>query len=269
MQNLLAAADSAYWNGSPILSDLAYDTLREALNAPANIGPAAPRPAETRAHWPMLSLQKAEGPALSIFIAQENSRELIIEPKVDGLAIELHYQNGKLQHACTRGDGHGGIDLTDLISLSPHATTKTTEPITVHAELYLADTALRRISRARRQYTSPRAAIGSIINAANREEYAAELSIAVHDVLPIPGETDIRQAYERAHRAGLPTLPHLATPANRITRQTMRTFFTSAIADYPADGIVLKSPDLARRRSLGATATAPKWALAIKDYALA
>lgn len=115
----------------------------------------------------------------------------------------------------------------------------------------------------------PRAAIGSIINALNRADYAADLSLAVHDVLPIPGETDIRESYQRAEDAGLPILPHFILTAKTVTMQSLRTFFTAALEDYPVDGVVLKAPSFRTRSRLGSTATAPNWAIAIKDYLLA
>lgn len=270
VQQLIDRADAAYWQGNPLLSDLAYDTLRDAINSPVDsIGPRNPQPAQRSLRAPMLSLDKADRTTLPTFLGTIGAGELIIEPKVDGIALELHYSAGTLTHAATRGNGHGGMDLTDLIAATPYASIRTTEELTVHAELYVTDAALHRISRTRRQYTSPRAAIGSIINAANRADYAKELAIAVHDVIPSQGETDIRQAYNRAARAGLPILPHLAIPARDVSLDTMRKFFTAALADFPADGIVLKTPSLRTRRALGATATAPRWAIAVKDYLLA
>lgn len=270
VQQFLDTADAAYWQGEPLISDLAYDTLRAALNEPEqSIGPRTQTQPQRALIFPMLSLDKADRTTLPTFLGIIGTAPLLIEPKVDGIAIELHYEAGKLTHAVTRGNGKGGMDLLDLISCTQYATIRTSAPLTVHAELYITDAALHRLARERREYTSPRAAIGSLINALNRTDYAADLSIAVHDVLPIPGETDIRESYQRAEDAGLPLLPHIILTAKTVTLQSLRTFFTAALEDYPVDGVVLKAPDLRTRSRLGSTATSPNWAIAVKNYLLA
>lgn len=270
LTDFLQAADAAYWAGEPVLSDLAYDTLRAALAVPEQVGPLQHvKKIDMLAMYPMLSLDKADARTLPVWLGSMGSAALLLEAKVDGVAVELHYEGGRLVHAVTRGDGHGGMDLMDLLSLTRWATADTAAPLTVHAELYVTRDGLARLGRERREYVSPRAAIGSIINLVDYSAVADVVALAVHDVVPVAGESSIVEGYARAQAAGLPLLPHAILHPRIVDLATLRSWYWAAVSDMPADGVVLKAVDLRTRERMGATATAPRWAVAVKDYTLA
>lgn len=268
MTDLLAAADAAYWAGNPIMTDREFDARCAVEQVPAHIGAFAAAPGACKLQFPMLSLAKGELLNLPDWLFRLDGR-ILIEPKVDGLAVELQYIGGVLTAAITRGNGKGGMDIAPLLSRTPWARLAARVDITAHVELYIPADALSCLAARGRKYASPRSAVAAIVNATSGGDFADCLAIAVHEVMPIDGERDIFAGYDRAHAAGLPVLPHLSMLARDVDVETLRRALRAFRADFPVDGVVLKLTDLQRRAELGATRTAPRYAVAFKDYTLA
>ena len=105
LRKTLREASSAYYSGSPIMTDTEFDALARA----ANFEEVGTREGRIPHAFRMYSLQK-------IFEGQEcpfNSNKVIVTPKLDGSAISILYVHGELQRVLTRGDGKCGIDITD------------------------------------------------------------------------------------------------------------------------------------------------------------
>jgi DNA ligase (NAD+) len=138
LADMIAAADIAYHTqDAPLMSDAAYDALRQRLNALeaafphlkdaatalSRVGAApAEKFGKIRHKQPMLSLDNAfsDGDAREFvarvrrFLGWPEGEPLAFsaEPKIDGLSLSLRYEKGRLVHAATRGDGETGEDVT-------------------------------------------------------------------------------------------------------------------------------------------------------------
>ncbi|SVD74824.1 uncharacterized protein METZ01_LOCUS427678, partial [marine metagenome] len=111
LKKTLREASSAYYSGSPIMTDQEFDALARA----ANFNEVGTREGRIPHAFRMYSLQK-------IFEGQKSpfsSNEVIVTPKLDGSAISILYVHGELQRVLTRGDGKCGIDITDKGSMLP------------------------------------------------------------------------------------------------------------------------------------------------------
>ena len=205
--------------------------------------------------------------------------EWLCELKVDGLAINLRYENGVLTRALTRGNGVTGEDVTlnvKTIKGLPHRLTGENIPslIEVRGEVYFPLAAFAELNESLEEsgktlFANPRnAAAGSLRQKDPRVTAARPLSMIVHGIGAIEGPTFSTQseAYEALKSWGLPT-------SNRFTVVKDRAGVLDYIAYYQAhrhdvehdiDGIVIKVNQLAQQSALGFTSRAPKWAIAYK-----
>ena len=105
LENKLRKASSAYYSGSPIMTDQEFDALARATNF-KEVGTREGRIPHAFRMW---SLQKVfEGDKCPF-----TNKGVIVTPKLDGSAISILYIEGELQRVLTRGDGKCGIDITD------------------------------------------------------------------------------------------------------------------------------------------------------------
>ena len=124
LKNKIASANKAYRSGNPVMSDQAWDDLLETLQKQIskddfNIFRDSLHEVKGKVKHPFimgsLDKLKAEEPAEVKKFIKEHCRILNVSAKVDGISCRLHYENGKLVSASTRGDGTFGEDLTDKI----------------------------------------------------------------------------------------------------------------------------------------------------------
>ena len=105
LENKLREASSAYYSGSPIMTDQEFDALARATN----FNEVGTREGRIPHAFRMWSLQKVfEGDKCPF-----TNKGVIVTPKLDGSAISILYIEGELQRVLTRGDGKCGIDITD------------------------------------------------------------------------------------------------------------------------------------------------------------
>src|SRR5215218_5660672 len=126
----IVALRDAYYGGEPLVADADYDALEDELRALVAANPElAPDPnplesvgapavlhAPVRHSRPMLSLEKATSPEQVVaFFDRFPGQSVVVMPKLDGLSLALVYEDGRLAHAVTRGDGTTGEDVTVLV----------------------------------------------------------------------------------------------------------------------------------------------------------
>jgi DNA ligase (NAD+) len=120
LAELLHQLSEAYYNGEGVVSDAEFDSLQDTLRAiaPASLeleAVGAPTRGKGIMHAvPMLSLQKCttyDGFRKWL----KDVETFVVRPKYDGIAMSLTYEDGKLVHAVTRGDGRIGEDVTDVL----------------------------------------------------------------------------------------------------------------------------------------------------------
>jgi DNA ligase (NAD+) len=287
----------------PTISDAAYDALMRELVAletqyPALVTPDSPTQRvagqlregfHTVAHHaPMLSLDSTTDPdAVRQFDARLRaaagpSLRYVLEPKFDGLSIEVVYERGQLVSASTRGDGERGEDVTAnvrTIRAVPLRLRQTTVPVprqlAVRGEVLMrrADFAAlnERLRRAGNlPFANPRnAAAGSVRQLDARITAARALDVRFYDVLAVEGRAKASTASDHAEwlRAwGLRTSPHrrYGSTAADILAYRERMAMARDSLDVEIDGVVAKVDSLAARRRLGNTARHPRWAIGVK-----
>lgn len=203
---------------------------------------------------------------------------LTVEPKVDGVAISLLYENGQLVRAATRGDGTMGDDVTlNIKTLKgiPH-TLKGEAParVEVRGEVYLPKKEFARINEERDEeglptFANPRnAAAGSLKQLDSRIVAKRGLSALFYGCGAFEGTAPKthREYLDFLRHAGLPVSDKLwiaesveqALEAIRELGKIRHDF------PYETDGAVVKVDRFAQRDQLGSTSKAPRWAIAYK-----
>ncbi len=211
------------------------------------------------------------------------SPALLCELKVDGLAINLLYEEGRLVRALTRGDGRTGEDVTPnvkTIASVPHKLTATAEfPVPdlleVRGEVFLPGAAFERLNvsmteAGRPVFANPRnAAAGSLRQKDPRVTATRDLGMVCHGIGERRGFEPKAQshAYEALAAWGLPTSEQVRVLA---TLKEVEAYIENAgehrhsIVAYEIDGVVVKVDEVALQRRMGSTSRAPRWAIAFK-----
>ncbi|MCW2843048.1 MAG: NAD-dependent ligase LigA, partial [Nocardioides sp.] len=208
---------------------------------------------------------------------------LLCELKVDGLAINLLYEDGRLVRALTRGDGRTGEDVTPnvkTIDSVPHRLTGTDEfpvprLIEVRGEVFLPVLAFQRLNEEQADagkpvFANPRnAAAGSLRQKDPRVTATRALGMVCHGIGARQGFEPKAQshAYQALAAWGLPTSDQVRVLA---TLREVEGFVENAgehrhtMVPYEIDGVVVKVDDVTLQRRLGSTSRAPRWAIAFK-----
>jgi DNA ligase (NAD+) len=206
----------------------------------------------------------------------------LCELKIDGLAVNLLYQNGQLTRALTRGDGRTGEDITlNLRTLRevPDRLTATEEfpvpaLVEVRGEVYfrLADFAALNASlveAGKPPFANPRnTAAGSLRQKDPRVTASRNLRLICHGLGKRDGFSPIRQsqAYDALRAWGLPVSEHTVIRRGVDEIVTHVGYWGEHRHDisHEIDGIVVKVDEVALQRRLGSTSRAPRWAIAYK-----
>ena len=238
---------------------------------------------------PMLSLESVTDPdAVRRFDervrkAVGGSRlQYVLEPKFDGLSLELVYRNGVLDRASTRGDGEHGEGVTENVKTIrsvplglDDASQRIPRLLSVRGEAMMRIADFRALNaRLERDgqplFANPRnAAAGSIRQLDSRTTAQRRLHVFFYDILRIEGGprlTDDMSVLKALKGWGLLTSPRARvseTPGEVLKYHREMERLRDTLG-YEIDGIVLKLNDLGVRQRLRATGRHPRWALAFK-----
>ena len=203
----------------------------------------------------------------------------LCEVKVDGLAINLLYRQGKLVQALTRGNGTTGEDVTlniKTIDVIPHELKGKNLPslLEVRGEVFFPLKAFNDFNEeiqesGKAAFANPRnAAAGSLRQKDPRVTASRPLSMVVHGIGAIEGATFASQseAYELLKSWGLPTSARYKVVKSRKEVEKFITFYQTHRHDveHEIDGVVIKVNERDLQEQLGFTSRAPKWAIAYK-----
>ena len=203
----------------------------------------------------------------------------LCELKVDGLAINLKYENGELVSALTRGNGVTGEDVTlnvKTIKGLPHTLKGKKVPalIEVRGEVFFPLAAFAELNDSLEEagkslFANPRnAAAGSLRQKDPRVTASRPLSIVVHGIGARTGiDFDSQsKAYELLAELGLPTSDRFKVCGSRAEVQKYIDYYQEHRHDveHDIDGVVIKVDSIAEQSALGFTSRAPKWAIAFK-----
>jgi DNA ligase (NAD+) len=291
----------------PVISDADYDALVRELRAieeahPDLVTPDSPTqtvgsaPAtqfgEVVHRVPMQSLDnafsreelEAWGKRLERLLGDIPNLGLVCELKIDGLAMSLLYEDGRLVRGATRGNGLVGEDLTSNVrtieAIPDHLILDVLEGpaprvLEVRGEVYMPLSSFEELNRRQEEagqhrFANPRnAAAGSLRQKDARVTASRDLSFFCYQVGEIDGGPTFTTHYDT-----LEFLRDAGFPVNPEIRQLtgLRAAYDYAghwlehrhDLDYEIDGAVVKVDDLGQRRELGSTSKAPRWAIAYK-----
>jgi DNA ligase (NAD+) len=207
---------------------------------------------------------------------------LLCELKVDGLAINLLYEDGRLVRALTRGDGRTGEDVTPnvkTIDSVPHrlrASDGFPVPrlLEVRGEVFLPVEAFERLNSAMADlgkpvFANPRnAAAGSLRQKDPRVTATRALGMVCHGIGAREGFEPASQstAYDALEAWGLPTSDRVRVLPSLQAVEEYVAYYGEHRHDveHEIDGVVVKVDDVSLQRRLGSTSRAPRWAIAFK-----
>jgi DNA ligase (NAD+) len=206
---------------------------------------------------------------------------VIIEPKIDGVAVSLYYENGVLQYAATRGDGIVGDDITQNARTIRTIPTrlKGTPParLEVRGEVYLPNEGFARMNEARAEagqpvFANPRnAAAGSLKQLDPAMVATRPLAFIAHSFGLLEGAEVGSQTgmFALLDACGLHRSERLWTAhtAGEILAAIRELDSARHAFPYATDGAVVKVDDFAQRARLGLTSKSPRWAMAYKYQA--
>lgn len=214
----------------------------------------------------------------------------LCELKIDGLAVNLTYEDGVLVRAATRGDGRAGEDITlnvRTIQGVPHrlerpadlgddatATVDVPPLVEVRGEVFLpleefAELNARQVEAGKAAFANPRnAAAGSLRQKDPRVTASRPLRMIVHGIGAREGFDIARQseAYEVLAGWGLPVTSHakVLDTLEEIEQYVAYWGDHREGAEHELDGVVIKIDEVSVQRQLGSTSRAPRWAIAWK-----
>ena len=262
-----------------------YPELREADSPTQNVGGGFATHFEQRDHIEkMMSLDNVfdidELVAWFDRVEKEVAKPTYLcELKVDGLAINLTYENGQLVRGLTRGNGVTGEDVTlnvKTIKNLPHTLQGTQIPslIEIRGEVFFPLAAFNELNDSLEEsgkslFANPRnGAAGSLRQKDPRITAQRPLSVVVHGVGARQGmEFDSQSsAYEVLAGLGLPTSDRFKVCKTRAEVEKFIKFYEEHRHDveHEIDGVVVKVDSISEQQQLGFTSRAPKWAIAFK-----
>ena len=201
---------------------------------------------------------------------------LVCEPKLDGLSVELVYEDGFLTVAATRGNGEVGENVTEnvrTIKAIPKVLRGAPERLEVRGEIYMTRAAFERLNEKQEATGKPRfvnprnAAAGSLRQLDPKVTAERELDFFAYAEGEIAGrvvrtQRELLRLYEEL---GFPVPPHETfTTAEEVIAHHRRMEKERKTLPYETDGVVVKLDDFAAREVLGTRARSPRWAVAFK-----
>lgn len=293
-----------YVDNQPVISDEEFDRLMKRLEAleaehPELVTPDSPTQrvggeilegfTTVRHSIPMLSIENTYSESEVLDWAERVRRGLgnvtntvlfTVEPKVDGVAVALRYQQGKFVQALTRGNGVEGDDITQN-ARTIRSLPLQLQPVGIHpdalevrGEVYMPIEAFQKFNEARiveglEPFANPRnATAGSLKLLDPRQTAQRPLDVFIHSMGPLPeGFPDSHyEALQLLQRMGFRIVPGFERKESieevlEVCRQWQEK---RAELPFGMDGMVIKVDAFSQRERLGATSKSPRWVTAFK-----
>ncbi|GGT30686.1 DNA ligase 1 [Streptomyces kurssanovii] len=290
-----------YVKDSPVISDAEFDKLLRELEGLEERHPELRTPdsptqkvagdyetelTKVEHRERMLSLDNAFDDAELAAWAERVARDVgapgyhfLCELKVDGLAVNLTYEKGRLTRAATRGDGRVGEDITPnvrTIAGIPDRLRGDRIPglVEIRGEVYFPmeqfqELNARRVAAGEQPYANPRnSASGSLRQKDPKVTATLPLRMVVHGIGAREGLTIDRlsEAYDLLREWGLPTARHNKVVGSLDEVREFIAYFGEHrhSVEHEIDGVVVKLDEIPLQGRLGSTARAPRWAIAWK-----
>ncbi len=291
-----------YVKNRPEISDAVYDKLFRRLQELEEAFPklqSVNSPTRRIGAKPVSKLNKAKhaAPMLSLnstleevkikdfidFVSRESKKEhikLFVEPKFDGVSVEIVYRNGFFERGATRGDGETGEDISEnlktirSVPLKLHSQDGLPGLLAVRGEALMLKKGFQqlnkeRVERGEDPFANPRNAAAGILRQLDPMMVAGRpLDIRFYTVLKTEGFDfhTHEQILEQFELWGLKTDPHnkKCGSFDEVKEQYRKMLNERDGLEYEIDGLVIKLDDLRDRGRLGTRQRSPRWALAWK-----
>ncbi|MDF1487825.1 NAD-dependent DNA ligase LigA [Tessaracoccus caeni] len=294
-QRLTEAQEAYYGVDQPVMSDAEYDALLRELEALEGEHPELRTPdsvtqtvgaatsvgfASVTHRSRMMSIDNVFSPEeLEAWLVRAGAERYLCELKIDGLAINLLYREGRLEVAATRGDGRVGEDVTANVKTVkgiPHVLQGDDVPevLEVRGEIFFPVAGFEQLNASlveagKAPFANPRnAAAGSLRMKDSTVTASRPLRMLVHGLgegsrLGVASQSE---AYAALGRWGLPVSSHYQVVTDHKDVLAYVNHFGEHRHDveHEIDGIVVKVDDFAAQGALGTTSRAPRWAIAYK-----
>ncbi|ARD47814.1 DNA ligase (NAD(+)) LigA [Sporosarcina sp. P37] len=298
LHKILREYGHAYYDlDAPIVPDSEYDEKMQELLAieeahPDLIYPDSPTQRVGGAPLEVFSKVVHRHPMLSLANAfnEEDLRDFdrrvkeaagsavyVCELKIDGLAVSLQYEEGRLVQGATRGDGAVGEDITANLKTIRTVPLKLNEPLTieVRGEAYMPKQSFVTLNEDRDEagevpFANPRnAAAGSLRQLDSQVAASRNLAVFIYAVggdAEVYGLDSHSEALNKVDELGLTTNKERKRCATIEEVLEYVEYWTKnrQSLDYEIDGIVIKVDNFESQEQLGYTAKSPKWAIAYK-----
>jgi len=283
-----------YYNGQPVITDGEFDELFRRLQEleeehPELAVPDSPTkevgaPATDTAFADVTHPERMM--SLDNVFNEDEMREwlakapgpYLTELKIDGLSIDLVYENGELTRAATRGDGTTGEDITANARVIEDIPQKLTGDapafLEVRGEVFIRPEDFPELNELRQKeggkpFANPRNTAAGGLRQKNPEDVKKrKLRMICHGIGAREGFTPKSQheAYEKLAEWGLPVSEYTrrAETADEVIEAVSYWGEHRNDAIHEMDGLVVKVDSVAEQRALGATSRAPRWAIAYK-----
>jgi len=294
---------SYYVKNDPVISDAAYDRLFRRLQEIEEEYPdlqTQDSPTRRVGAEPVDSLEKVDHAATMLSLnseleekkiedfhdfidrkASDDETEYVLEPKFDGLSVEIVYREGKFDHGATRGNGETGEDISEnlkTIGSVPMRLRKDEKGLpdflAVRGEVLMSRDGFQEMNRERVErgddpFANPRnAAAGTMRQLDSRKVAGKPLQVFYYDILELEGE------WPETHWDILKTLPLWGFKVSNLYRKAdgmkkIREYRDSLMdkredLDFEIDGVVIKLNDLGLRRDIGVRERSPRYSMAWK-----
>lgn len=287
VEDLNKYAEAYYTHDDPLVTDFEYDEHYKRLQVFESVHPLLVSPKSPTQHVGYKPLEKFEpyvhkqklASLGNVFNKDEVEQFLnrvyktlersevsfTVEPKIDGLAVALHYENGRLMVGATRGDGFTGENITQNIKTINCLPKQLKEPLSleVRGEVYMKKSVFSGFSA---DFANPRnAAAGSMRQLDARIAAKRNLDIFIYQGIGLEKET---------HSEVIHALKDLGFPCNEAVKlchnldeimdhihwiESKRSEF-----DWEIDGAVIKLNEFEDQERMGYTTKSPRWAMAYK-----
>ncbi len=288
-------------DAAPIISDRQFDALMKRLEAleaahpefsdpdspTQRVGGAALSSFEAVHHTvPMLSINNTYtvdeirewDQRIRKSLTENEALRYVVELKVDGVAVTLRYEHGKLTLGATRGDGEKGDDITSNVrtirGIPLQLASDPPELLEVRGEVYMTNSELIRLNEIRMEtnlppFANPRnATAGSLKLLDPRLCAKRRLFFVAHGLGALEGidATSYVDLMQQIKLQGIPVSPETSVfdDIEAVIEHAERWDTRRLELDYQTDGLVIKVNDLGQRNRLGQRSKSPRWAIAYK-----
>ena len=284
-----------YQSNTSLISDAEYDALMRELekleakypqlitgDSPTqSVGGEASQTFQPSVHLEkMMSLDNVFSmEELDAWLEKAGGGPFLCELKIDGLAINLRYEKGKLVSAATRGDGTVGEDVTrNVMTVKgiPHELSGKAIPevVEIRGEVFYALEDFAKLNKSlidqgKAPFANPRnSASGSLRQKDSSVTASRPLQMIVHGVGALKDDSVKAQSdlYQQLKTWGLPTSSRYKVyKTTKEVKQYIQDFEAKRhTLEHEIDGVVIKVDEFVKQQSLGFTSRAPRWAIAYK-----